>query len=163
AEVLGQRALRRDRLFRTLGLRAVAARNFSNLNERTRDALVGYAAGINAFLASDPPLPPEFAMFRFEPEPWLAVDSLVWLKVMAWTLSGNLDRELARWRLSRRLSPVQLAEFVAPYPGEEPLVLTNLPDIFDSVGGATGANIDFAREAPDNLGSNNWAVDGRRT
>lgn len=162
AEVLGERALRRDRLFRTLGLRAVAEQNLRHMNEPARRALAAYAAGVNSFLVADPALPPEFGLLQVEPEPWSPVDSLIWLKVMAWTLSGNMDRELDRWRLSRHLSPLQLAEFVSPYPGDEPPVLTNLPGIFEAAGAATGQN-ELGRAPPDSLGSNNWAVDGRRT
>ena len=32
----------------------------------------------------------------YRPEPWTAVDSLAWLKAMAWDLKGNLDEEIER-------------------------------------------------------------------
>lgn len=161
AEVLGEAALPRDRMFRTLGLRRVAEQNLERLNARARAALDAYAAGVNAFLASDPPLPPEFALLGVEPAAWTPVDSLLWLKVMAWTLSNNMDRELSRLALSRKLSPEQLAEFVAPYPGEPSLVLS-LPSAYQAAGPVTGDNL-FREPRPEGLGSNNWAVDGRRS
>jgi penicillin G amidase len=161
AEVLGEPALRRDRMFRTLGLRHVAEQNIERLDARARAALSGYVAGVNAFLASDPPLSPEFALLGIEPEPWSAVDSLIWLKVMAWTLSNNMDGELSRLSLSRKLSPEQLAEFVAPYPGDPSLVL-RLPGVYEAAGPVTGSNL-FSEPRPVGLGSNNWAVDGRHS
>ena len=50
-----------------------------------------YVAGINAFIASHhgAGLPPEFTLLRFEPEPWTGADVIVWVKMMAWDLSGN--------------------------------------------------------------------------
>jgi len=161
AEVLGEPALRRDRMFRTLGLRHVAQQNLERLDARARAALSAYVAGVNAFLASDPPLPPEFALLGIAPEPWSAIDSLVWLKVMAWTLSNNMGGELARLSLSRQLSPEQLAEFIAPYPGDPSPVL-RLPGVYETVGPVTGSNL-FSEPRPEGLGSNNWAVDGRRS
>jgi penicillin amidase len=159
AEIFGADALERDRLFRALGLRATCERNLQGLDVRSRAALEAYAAGVNAFLAAEPPLPPEFALFRVEPEAWTPVDSLVWLGVMAWTLSSNMYSELWHWRLSERLTPEQITEFLPTRPGDEPLHWSVLPELR-----ARGARLGGApAQPPRGLGSNNWVVDGRRT
>lgn len=159
AEIFGVDALERDRWFRTLGLRVAAERNLQGLDVRGRAALDAYAAGVNAFLAAEPPLPPEFALFRVEPEPWTPVDSLVWLTVMAWTLSSNMQSELWHWRLSERLTPEQIAEFLPTQPGEEPLHWAVPPGLR-----ARGARLGHGLPLPPRgLGSNNWVLDGRRT
>jgi penicillin amidase len=159
AEIFGEEALDRDRLFRTLGLRVAAERNLQGLDGRSREALEAYAAGVNAFLSADPQLPPEFAVFRVEPEPWTPADSLVWLGVMAWTLSSNMYSELWHWQLSERLTPAQIAEFLPVQPGDEPLRLGVLPGLRPR-----GARLGHAPSLPPRgLGSNNWVVDGRRT
>ena len=41
----------------------------------------------------------------YEPEEWTPVDSLAWLKAMAWDLRGNMDEEIARTRLSVDRTP----------------------------------------------------------
>jgi penicillin amidase len=167
AEVFGRDALPRDRLFRTLGLRRAAEQSLPYLDAVTRAALDGYVRGVNAFLQSDPPLPVEFGMFGLRPEPWTPLDSLVWLKMLAWMLASNLDAELARARLSERLGPRELAEFFAPYPGEPPVVLQGpvegLGWLPPALGGATGALVPPSGAPNLGLGSNNWVLDGRRT
>ena len=149
AEVLGRGGLPADRFMRTLGLRHVAAENLAHLDAGTRGHLEAYAAGVNAFVAADPVLPPEFLLLRLRFAPWAPVDSLTWLKVMAWDLGGNWRNELLRLQLSRTLPAERIAEFLPPaapdlrerYPSKE------LPRVTNS-----GSDPDFV------AGSNSWAV-----
>jgi penicillin amidase len=163
AEVFGPDVLWRDRLFRTLGLRQAAERSLANLDTETRGVVDAYVAGVNAYLERHEPLPPEFGLLGITPEPWTAVDSLVWLKLMAWMLSGNLDSELWRWRLSERLGPREIAEFLAPYPGDEPIVLDERPGRYGELPKRTGMHWTPRGTYASGLGSNNWVVDGRNT
>jgi penicillin G amidase len=167
AQIFGRDALPRDRLFRTLGFRRVAAQKLERQDAATRAVLAAYARGVNAFLAQGSPLPPEFALLGVEPEPWTEVDSLVWLEMMAWILSMNVDSELARWRLSTRLDREQLAQFLPPYPGDvpillEPWLLQPSPGLGGGAPKRTGSFMPRAGSAS-GLGSNNWVVDGRGT
>ena len=98
SEFLGERAFDVDRLMRTLGIARLAERIVTRLDPGTRADLEAYAAGVNAFLASDPTLPIEFQVFRIEPRAWKPADSIAWLLVMAWDLSGNWRLEFARMR-----------------------------------------------------------------
>ena len=56
----------------------------------------------------------------YEPEEWTPVDSLAWLKAMAWDLRGNMDEEIARTRLSVDRTPEQVDELYPRYPYEPP-------------------------------------------
>jgi len=60
AEILGPGALENDRFLRTLGVRRAAEANLRHIDAETRRQLDAYAAGVNAFLATDPVLPLEF-------------------------------------------------------------------------------------------------------
>src|SRR6185295_16192962 len=126
AEIAGPGALEIDRLLRTLGLRRSAEANFQRFDAETKRLLAAYAAGVNAFLATDPVLPPEFWIARFKPEPWTPVDSVLWTKVMALDLGGNWKNELLRLQLARRLPLERIQEFLPPYPGEKPLAIREL-------------------------------------
>src|SRR3546814_8878660 len=56
-------------------IRYKAAAAFDHLQPDTREYLQAYADGVNAFLSSrSGALPPEFMIFRFEPEPWAPAD-----------------------------------------------------------------------------------------
>jgi len=83
AELLGPAAVDADRFVRTLGIHRVAAANLQHYDADTRKQLDAYAAGVNAFLAGRPVLPPEFWIARATPEPWTPADSVGWTKMMA--------------------------------------------------------------------------------
>ena len=88
AEVLGAPALGTDRLLRTLGLYRRAAATLPHLAPDARRRIAAYVNGVNAWLETrDGPLPPEFLIIGFEPEPWTEVDTVVWAKVMAFDLA----------------------------------------------------------------------------
>ena len=100
AEIAGAGALETDRFLRTLGVRRAAEANLRGLDAETRRLLDAYAAGVNAFIATDPVLPVEFWLTGARPEPWSPADSVAWVKMMAWDLGGNWRSELLRMRLA---------------------------------------------------------------
>ena len=171
AEVLGPAGLETDRVVRALGVRRAAQANLARLDAETRAALDAYAAGVNAFLASDPVLPPEFLLLQVRPEPWSAVDSLAWLKMMAWDLGGNWRNELLRMRLSRTLSTERIHEFLPPYPGDAVPVIRDLAALYRNLerepprvaGAADEGAADEGADPDAALGSNSWAVSGAHT
>jgi penicillin amidase len=162
AEIVGPGALETDRFLRTLGVRRAAQANLRTLDTETRELLESYAAGVNAFLASDPVLPPEFWLTGTHPEPWLPADSVAWVKMMAWDLGGNWRNELLRMRLAKTLPLARIHEFLPPYPGEPVPVIADLKELYSSM---ERDAVRLARFAPDNegMGSNNWVVSGARS
>lgn len=179
AEILGPGALDTDRFLRTIGVHRSAQANLEHMDGDTRDMLAAYAAGVNAFLGGNPVLPVEFQLLGVRPEPWSAVDSIVWVKMMAWDLGGNWRNELLRMRLARTLPLSRIQEFLPPYPGDAPLPIADLKELYgglerDAVrlAGPAGTHPmpDLARllamappDALEGAGSNNWAVDGRHS
>ncbi len=166
AEILGPAALEADRFTRTLGLRRVAAENLARYDDDTRRLLDAYAAGVNAFLAGKPVLPPEFWLLDVAPEPWSALDSIVWTKLMAWDLGGNWRSELLRMRLSRTLSVERIQELLPPYPGDSPPAIPDLKSLYTGVEKKPAANPVFSVYGPDPEflgGSNSWVVSGARS
>src|SRR5918996_2954546 len=126
AEVLGPTALPTDHFIRTLGFDRVARASLAHLRPDTVALLEAYAAGINAYLATRTgPLPLEFLILDYEPEPWTPVDSLVWMRVLALDLSGNWRDELLRARLAQRLSEDQIAD-LWPEGTAAPITLVDL-------------------------------------
>lgn len=166
AELFGEAALATDKFLRTLGIRRKAVAAFAALQPETQSYLQAYADGVNAFLSKRPSaLPIEFMAFDVEPEPWTPADSLGWLKMMAWDLSGNWGSELARLNLARRLSKKQIEEFYPPYPGDAPVALAEMSDVYKEVAEALDVeNLIRALPIPqEGIGSNNWVVSGNRT
>src|SRR3954470_25072808 len=116
-------ALQADKVIRTLGWRRVAEQELPRLSSTTRRYLQAYADGVNAYVAGRAPsqLGVEYAVLGlrlpdYRVEEWTAVDSLAWLKAMAWDLKSNYDAELTRARLSSTLSDRRVDKLYPPYP-----------------------------------------------
>ena len=162
SEVVGAAGLETDRFLRTLGVRRSAEANLRTIDAETRQQFDAYAAGVNAFLASNPVLPPEFWLTGARPEPWTPADSAGWVKMMAWDLGGNWRSELLRMRLAKTLPLARIHEFLPPYPGEATPVIADLKELY---GAMERDAIRLAEFTPDNdgIGSNNWVVSGERS
>ena len=106
-----------DRLSRLLGFARSAEASLPTLSVDARMGLSAFVQGINAYLDSDPPLGVEFFLLGLDkPKPWQVVDVLVWAKVMSWTLSGNVDREMQRWDwLMRNVTSKRIERLLPPY------------------------------------------------
>ena len=112
SELLGKQTVETDLYIRTMGWRRVADREYDLLAPATRSYLDAYSDGVNAYLAgkSATQLSTEYTVLGlggldYKPEKWTPVDSLAWLKAMAWDLRGNMDEEIARTRLSLGRTP----------------------------------------------------------
>jgi penicillin amidase len=166
SEFAGEEGLRMDVLMRALGFRRRAEEEVDRVPETVRQLLEAYAAGVNAAVAEARALPFELQLLRLEPEPWTPADSLAVSKVLALGFSTNMETELFRAELVRRVGAERAARLEPPYPDGNPLVV-------DPGGAWTGDGltlIDQIREVRDKLGlglqpaaSNNWVVSGARS
>ncbi|MEI6984882.1 MAG: penicillin acylase family protein [Rhodospirillaceae bacterium] len=162
----GDWAFRMDRSMRTLGFHRLALSSYDALALEVRKSLDAYAAGVNAWLKTRRgPLPIEFQLLGYEPEPWRPADGLVLGKLQALQLSGNFRDELLRARLLTKLSPRQVEDLFQSDPAGAPVTVAG--DF--SVAGDSMASL-FDRVAaglPPPLGpclaSNEWVVAGWRT
>ena len=121
AELVGPEGLESDKVIRTMGWRRVAEAELPTLKPQTRQMLQAYADGVNTYLRGRSPgeVAVEYSILGLtlptpEIEEWVPLDSLTWLKAMAWDLKANYTDELARARLSGRLTPAQINQI---YPG----------------------------------------------
>ena len=126
SELFGISQLETDAYIRTLGWRRVAEQELSLLAPSTRRYLDAYAAGVNAYLAgrSATDLSLEYSLLRLEglrysPAAWTAVDSVAWLKVMAWDLSSNLTQEADRAIITGKVGTSRAESLFPRYPLED--------------------------------------------
>src|SRR6185369_2482320 len=108
------------------GFGRAARAAWASTPEWARRQVNAYVAGVNAFIASHhgAGLPPEFSLLRFEPEPWTAEDVLVWVKMMAWDLSGNYSFELLRHDLIAAVGAERMAQLMPAYAVDGLSILT---------------------------------------
>src|SRR5205823_2842794 len=114
SEIFGPVTIPQDRFLRTVGFGRAARAAWDHLEPRVRADIDAYVAGINAWLARRGPLPPEFVLLRFDPEPWTGPDVVVWQKMMAWDLSANYAWELLRRDLVARIGTERMADLMPP-------------------------------------------------
>ena len=96
-------AIQADMVIRTLGWRRVAEAELPLLTPEARRYLQAYADGVNAYLMGRSPSDLSVAYTVLgqqvelgQVEQWDPVDSLAWLKAMAWDLRTNYNDELGR-------------------------------------------------------------------
>ncbi|GAA1917417.1 penicillin acylase family protein [Nocardioides hwasunensis] len=195
SELFGADTLETDKFIRTMGWRRVAEQEWALLAPATREALTSYAAGVNAYLDERSPsqLAAEYTVLGlsgldYTPADWDPIDSLAWLKAMAWDLRGNMDAEVDRVLLSLDHTPEEIAELWPAYPFDQHPPIVSGGGVVDGVfeQNATGNGTRNPRRPayppgvvdalervqqrveamPDlvgkgrGIGSNSWVVDG---
>ncbi|HET7327914.1 MAG TPA: penicillin acylase family protein [Nocardioidaceae bacterium] len=198
SEMFGEATVETDMVVRTLGWREVAEREVALLDADSRRYLEAYSDGVNAYLANRSPaqLSLEYAVLSlgglsYTPEPWTPVDSLAWLKAMAWDLRSNMRQEIDRVLATETLDPDQVEDLYPEYPyarhppivghgavvdgvfeqdatantSREPSRVVLSPGVRRSLRGiasAAGGMPDLLGTGP-GIGSNSWVVSGERT
>ncbi len=123
SEVLGPAAVDADRFLRSLDIPRSAARGLTLAPAATRALAEAYVAGINGYLASPGrPLPPEFQVLRFRPEPWTVRQSLEIGRLMSWDLV-NASTELRVARAVALVGPERVQDLLPVYPADGPDIL----------------------------------------
>ncbi|MCX4813020.1 penicillin acylase family protein [Streptomyces sp. NBC_01239] len=123
SEMFGKGQVKDDEFLRTLGWDRVAQKEYdTTLSASTKKYLQAYAKGVNAYLKGKDgkDISLEYAALGFEnnykPQKWTPVDSIAWLKAMAWDLRGNMQDEIDRALMTTRLGPQQIADLYPEYP-----------------------------------------------
>ena len=122
SELFGPSQVETDTLIRTMGWRRVAEQELPLLSAESRRLLNAYSDGVNAYLRSrsTTELSLEYSVLgltglNYSPQSWSAVDSLAWLKAMAWDLSGNAADEIERALLTPQFGPEQVDKLFPTY------------------------------------------------
>jgi penicillin amidase len=198
AELLGEEALETDMYIRTMGWRRIAEQELSLLSPETRDYLEAYSAGVNAYIDSHSPaqMGLEYSVLAlngldYTPEEWTPVDSVAWLKAMAWDLRGNMTEEIERAIMSVRHTEEEVDFLFPPYPYGRHQPIVNQGAVVDEVfeqdasngdtrlptrPGLPAETVDALERLEDGLkgmpdlmgkgsgiGSNGWVVDGEHS
>ncbi len=166
SEAAGPAGLPADRMAKRLNLEAAARADLAVMAPDVRAMFEAYADGVNAFLANDPPLPPEYALTGITPEPWEPWQSLAVFKIRH-VLMGLWQWKMACAALLARVGPEKWRQlqFLPPEgsavilpPGSE---ITNLYTDANEEITVCADHLGFVSEI--DAGSNSWVVSGART
>ncbi|MDQ6767038.1 MAG: penicillin acylase family protein [Candidatus Eremiobacteraeota bacterium] len=168
SEVVGPAALNIDRYMRKVGLGAAARHDADALRGQARIDVEAYAAGVNA-AASSHPLPLEFRLLQYRPEPWVPADSIAIIKLMAQRLDDQWGQVELRALLQKKVGlRAANALMNAQVPGLESFIASPAPGVTSSekpasqVADATALTTMLPLPPDPQSGSNNWVVAGSR-
>jgi penicillin amidase len=204
AELFGESQVETDAFLRTLGWRRVAEAEWDLISPDARRYLAAYADGVNAWIdhtGGQAATGRKALQYRvlglqrpgYEVAPWDPVDTLAWLKAMAWDLRTNMVAELDRaLMLAAGLPRERIEELYPGFPHGQrlPIVTGRVVDgAFDphapagadpgdgvppaallaatrslaAVSRAAASVPSLLGRAGDGLGSNSWVVAGALT
>ena len=159
AEVFGREKLSEDIISHTLGFTQVSQAMLESAHPESRDMLLAFADGVNAWMQALPAgLPIEFELLQYEPEPWSAVDSIAILRRWTWYLTGRLP-VISTWECVHATIGEREAEFYQP---DGPIAYIVPPGSFDPDPRWPDLPMDRTEQAAwgpqEPGGSNNWAI-----
>ena len=141
SEYFGETTLGVDRFMRTMNFRDVAQAEYERLTGETRRSLEAYARGVNAYIRSRSPgrLGLEFTLLGLQGvdvriEDWKPLHTLIWLKIMAYDLGGNLEDEINRIELLRLVGREKTDAFYPDYDFSETPVIVPDAELRESLG-----------------------------
>lgn len=179
AAVMGPAVLERDILQRKKGLLMAAENAVEAFKSSPLDDQIGaaYTAGVNAYIESLHPAdyPIEFKLLNYAPEPWTPLKSAIFFKSMAESLCAR-HQDLASSNALEKWGR-ETFDFLFPAynPKQSPIIPAEVEWNFTA--GSSGAASDSEAATPlghlykqetfplpsEFLGSNNWAVSGKKT
>ena len=139
SELFGPATVNIDKLLRRLDVYTLASASVEAQDERTMRILRAYATGVNVRLDQINAQAlgrgaPEMFLFNAPMAPWRPADSLAIIKLMGLRLSGHLDAEVLRARMSLALpDPDRLSDILPDAPGSGVAALPEYASLFPQV------------------------------
>ena len=88
SEVMGEKSVPFDKMFRTVGLKKIVDRNIKSINAKSLTLLNAYAKGVNLYIRNAKgKYSAEFDVLGYDPEDWKPEHSLLVGRMMAWELN----------------------------------------------------------------------------
>ncbi|HSO89205.1 MAG TPA: penicillin acylase family protein, partial [Draconibacterium sp.] len=164
SEILGEKMAETDLLMRALRIQEKSKKIIAGASPEIIQALEAFSAGVNEYIRYHP-LPPEFQILGYNPEPWEPVQSINLIGYMSWDLKSGWDTEILLHQLQGKVSAEQIQDLI---PASENHKTAIYPD-FHSPEITIGETILSASDNLEKLGaqifngSNNWAVSGKKS
>jgi len=163
AEVFGPPAVRNDERERAVPVRAIVSAQWDRLDPQAREVLGAFSDGVNAAIAHEP-LPVEFRILAYRPQPWSPEDSLAVSMATVLDLIDDWNEIEPRDDAYRRGGATIVArEFPLSDPCYEAPVLAGLSRI--GPGAPCSQRVALAPQLRSRtpVGSNEWAAGAQRS
>jgi len=168
SEVMGEKSVPFDKMFRTVGLRRIVDQNIKKIDSKSLSLLKAYAKGVNLFIRNaEGNYPAEFDVLGYDPEEWKPEHSLIVGRMMAWELNISWWIDFSFSFLVQKFDEEKILEILPNYPENSklllPIEIKNYPAIGKSVIEVDKQFRDFMGMSGTHLGSNNWVVNGKKS
>lgn len=160
SEVLGPRAIERDKFARLLRYRGDMKAEWESYAPDAKEIIEAFVRGVNAWIEqSRDRLPIEFQLAGYRPEPWTPEVCLT--RMAGYVMTRNAPNEILRAQLAHKFGK----EFVDEWIEADPPRKIEIPEGLDLEGieprilataNAAGGPVSFNPSD----GSNNWVIDG---
>jgi len=164
SEILGKDQVNTDLMMRALRIQEKSEKILATSKPEIVAALQAYADGVNQYIENYP-LPAEFKVLQYNPEPWLPVHSINLIGYMSWDLSMGWGTEYFLHQLRTEVSDEKIAELI-------PNLKNHKTAVYPEFGNVNIEASETLLSATENLtelgaeifnGSNNWAVAGKKS
>ena len=163
AEVLGPGALPADERARIVDVRGIVAEQWAHLDAHDRALVTAFSQGVNAAMQREP-LPVEFHILLYKPQPWEPQDSLAVGMATVLDLIDPWDDVIRRERVARTRGAAPLTDlytitdpaYDAPIAGSAIKAVPPLPNRAGTARRAAIVVSHVAGRPP--IGSNEWAI-----
>ncbi len=167
SEILGKDMTGVDKLFRTITAAKPVDELYRDYPPEITGAMEAFAAGVNYFLDTRTgPLPVEFTLLGYEPEPWLPADCGAVYYYMAWDLNSSFGLEPLFDLIKKKAGEEAAAELFPAYPAGYPTIVPGTGPLSAIDPRGYLAALAKAREVLGTEGggvSNNWVISGTKS
>jgi penicillin amidase len=162
AEILGKDFIPVDRFFRTITAGKPIEEIAAAYKPETLSAAKDYAAGVNYFIKHHKgPLPLEFTILGYEPEPWQPSEAVAVHYAMAVDLNTAFSVEMLHAAVIEKVGETMAQEIFPDYAEGYPLIIPKGLAALDFL-----KTLNLAREIRGTEGggaSNSWVVAGKKS
>ncbi|HEX9253251.1 MAG TPA: penicillin acylase family protein [Ignavibacteriaceae bacterium] len=168
AEILGEKAIPFDNMFRTVGIKRNIEKNLSLYDPAVMKILQAYSNGVNEYLKERKGnYAIEFDVLGYQPEQWKPIHSLIVVKMMAWELNISWWTDLSFAELIQKLGKEKVLEILPDYPENAPTIIADnfkfLPKINSTLAETDKAFRQMMGWTGTHIGSNNWVVNANKS
>jgi penicillin amidase len=120
--LFGDKTIKTDKYFKTLGFYRAAQDEYQNLSAETKLAVDSYARGVNTYLSTARHLPREYIILGSKPRPWEPADSVVGALLMSYRLNAPRGIKPLLQQINVNAGPEILQKLLPWIPQSSPMI-----------------------------------------
>lgn len=166
SEILGERTIPFDKMFRTVGIKRNIEKNINLYNSKVISILKAYSKGVNLYIKNyKGNYPIEFDVLGYDPYEWEPIHSLIIVRLMGWELNMSWWVDFTFAQIIQKFGKEKALEILPDYPENSPYIIQSdykkLAALNSSLLETDKQFRNFFGIYGTHLGSNNWVVNGK--